>query len=115
VPASSSKPIAPATVRGFAAADGSDTAVENDQATQEETNPRPPAEQGTASDVHATLRATAQGATVVARLSEGGQQEKARLRDRIAALLSRYGLRTEGVRLNGAALPDTAQATLEEF
>lgn len=63
-----------------------------------------PAESGAASDAQVTLGMNEGNATVVARAVDGGPVERIRLRERMAALLARYGLRTGDVRLNGTVL-----------
>eukprot|EP01035_Chromulina_nebulosa_P041813 gene41813-56622_t len=61
-----------------------------------------------------SLHLADQGATVVARLVDAGPTERLRLRDRIAVLLSRHGLRAADIHLNGrpvAATTSTGSAS----
>jgi len=56
-----------------------------------------------------------QGANIAIRTIDGGQTERAKLRDRIAVLLSRYGLRAGELRLNGALLSNNPMPKEEEL
>jgi hypothetical protein len=54
-----------------------------------------------AASMNAQVQAVEHGLSVVARLDQLGREEQSRLRDRIAATLSRHGFIGRGIILNG--------------
>lgn len=77
--------------------------------------PRRDAAQGAASDAQVTLGMSDGRVAVAVRAIDGVPAERVRLRERIAALLARYGLRAGDVRLNGTLLASAADPRGEEL
>jgi len=114
-PASSIRPPLSTAVRGFPIADANVADLEDLQPGQPQSSRRDSPDGGAFSDAQLTLHIAELGATIVGRAVDGGQPGRAKLRDRITALLSRYGIRARDVRLNGAILSNAADPRNEEL
>lgn len=115
LPVFTAKPSALTVARGFLRVDANAEGLEDVQSERTQPSRRDVLAGGMISDAQLTLRIGEQGATVVGRALAGEQPGRAKLRDRIAALLSRYGLRTHDIRLNGAPLLSATDPRREEF
>jgi hypothetical protein len=114
-PVFTAKPSALTVARGFLRVDANAESLEDVQSERTQPSRRDVAAGGAISDAQLALHIGEQGATVVGRSFHGEQSGRARLRDRIAALLSRYGLRTHDIRLNGAPLLNATNSRREEL
>ncbi len=113
--ASSARPPVPTAVRGFSIVDANVGDLEDFQPGQSQSSRRDTPDGGAISDAQLTLHMAELGATIVGRAVDGGQPGRAKLRDRITALLSRYGIRARDVRLNGAVLSNATEPRNEEL
>lgn len=114
-PLFTARPPALTGPRGLMLADPNAEGLDDVQPERPRTSRRDAASGGAVSDTQLTLHIGDQGATVVSRSLDGEQSGRTRLRDRIAALLSRYGLRARGVRVNGVPLSNTTDPRSEEL
>jgi hypothetical protein len=109
------RPSAPTVARGLLHAGPSAEGPDDVQFERPQPSRRDAPGGGALSDTQLTLHIGEQGATVVGRSLDGEQSGRAKLRDRIAALLSRYGLRARDVRVNGEPLLNAANPRREEL
>jgi hypothetical protein len=114
-PAFTAKPSVLTVARGFSLVDANAEGLEDIQSERPQATRRDVPEGGATSDAQLTLHMTEQGATVVGRAVDSGQPGRGKLRDRIAALLSRYGMSTRDVRVNGVPLLNATDPRSEEL
>lgn len=114
-PLFTARPSALTLPRGLLLASPNAEGLDDVQLERPQTSRRDVASGGAVSDTQLTLHIGDQGATVVGRSLDGEQSGRTRLRDRIAALLSRYGLRARDVRVNGVPLSNATDSRSEEL
>jgi hypothetical protein len=114
-PLFAARPSALTAARSPLLADPNAEGLDDVQLERPKTSRRDVPSGGAVSDTQLTLHIGDQGATVVGRLLDGERSGRIRLRDRIVALLSRYGLRARDVRVNGVPLSNNNDSRSEEL